>query len=311
MDNNKTKQAILIVDTDDVRLDRWLRRKLHVNQGAIEKHIRLGVVRVDGAKISSSTRVIKDQKVCIPPEWNDLLAKSPAKKLKPKLSEADQAFLTNMIIWEDDALLVLNKPHGLAIQGGSKTTRHLDDLLQQYGTKLGATYRLVHRLDRDTSGIVLVAKTSEMAAHLAETFRQGKVKKTYWAVVVGNPLGREGTIELPLIKTGEKNREKVVVDKLNGKQAITHYRVVKKIYPDLFLLELSPKTGRTHQLRVHCAHLGMPILGDGKYGGPAAMSANKVHLHARFVEFLDSQGQILNFTAPPSPHMKETLSHLR
>lgn len=304
-------------DAHNMRLDRWLRREHEtLHQGMIEKLVRQGKIRVNGNKVTSSYRLQNDQQVTIPIFITRLpkkdLEKSREQELPP-LTQEDVQAIESWTLWEDGELLVLNKPHGLAVQGGSKTSYHLDGLLKALGHKNKCTYRLVHRLDKDTSGVFLVAKTGSTAAHLAEAFRLGLHEKIYWAVVVGFASPGQGKIDDRLIKGlgGTGDKEKVRVDP-NGQTALTHYRTLKKLakkrYPELTCLELRPQTGRTHQLRVHCAHKGFPILGDGKYGGRAATQDHKkLHLHARSISIKDSHGNNLTFVAPPPDYFEETV----
>lgn len=307
--------SLTVEDSEGMRLDRWLRKQYPtLSQGIIEKLLRLGKIRLDGKKITSGTRISIGQVVDVPDTIDAAIHKPAELKSRaiPTLSDEDEALLESMILWEDEEILVLNKPAGLATQGGSKTFRHLDGLLTAYGIKNNTRYRLVHRLDKDTSGVFLVAKTSDIATYLAEAFRHGEVRKIYWAIVVGQPKPGQGVINAPLLKGGDGNHEKVSVTK-GGKPAVTNYRTIKGLQKrgatEFAWLEFSPETGRTHQLRVHAAHIGYPILGDGKYGGQTATAASRqLHLHARAITFPDrSTGAPLTFMAPPPVHMETTL----
>lgn len=304
-----------VEDSEGMRLDRWLRKHYPtLSQGIIEKLLRLGKIRLDGKKVTSGTRLSIGQLVEVPDTIDADAHKPLTPRLKPisVLTPEDEHYIESMILWEDEEVLVLNKPAGLATQGGSKTVRHLDGLLSAYGAKKGVRYRLVHRLDRDTSGVFLVAKTSDSATFLGEAFRQGAVKKIYWAIVVGQPKPGQGTINAPLLKGGDGNQEKVAVNKA-GKPAITNYRTIKGLQKrsvtEFAWLELSPETGRTHQLRVHLTYIGCPILGDGKYGGQLATAASReMHLHSRAITFPDRlAGTPLTFMAPPPSHVETTL----
>lgn len=310
---------LTVEDSDGMRLDRWLRKHYPtLTQGIIEKLLRLGKIRLDGKKTVSGARISIGQTVEVPDTIDAAIHKpmEPKNKPLPTLSEDDKLYLESMILWEDEEILVLNKPSGLATQGGSKTFRHLDGLLTAYGEKNKTRYRLVHRLDRDTSGVFIVAKTSDTATFLGEAFRHGDVKKVYWAIVVGQPKPGQGTINAPLLKGGDGNHEKVAVNKA-GKTAITNYRTIKGLQKNRFTefswLELIPETGRTHQLRVHATHIGHPILGDGKYGGQTATAASRqLHLHARTITFPDRlTGTPLTFMAPPPPHIETTLKDFK
>ena len=257
--NEASVISLIVEDHEGMRLDRWLRKHYpYLNQAALEKLLRLGRLRLDGRKVAASERVSKGQTVTIPPDLaslSDLRAPLPS-KMTETISQEDAAFIESMVIWEDDDILVLNKPSGLATQGGNKTARHVDGLLSSYGNWTKTRYRLVHRLDRDTSGLLVVAKTAEVATFLTAAFRLGEIKKTYWAIVMGQPVPGEGTINAPLLKGGRAGNEKVFVDQA-GKPAITRYRTItglkKRGVTEFAWLELFPETGRTHQLRVHMA----------------------------------------------------------
>lgn len=307
--------SLTVEDGNGMRLDRWLKKKYPtLTQGIIEKLLRLGKIRLDGQKVAASARVTVGQIVDVP-DTIEITTQMPSalkQKPAPTFTQEDEQFLESIILWEDDDILVLNKPAGLATQGGTNTTRHMDGLLEAYGTKKGVRYRLVHRLDRDTSGVFLIAKNIDSATFLGEAFRSQKVQKIYWAIALGQPKPGQGTIDAPLLKGGDGNYEKVAVHK-EGKSAITHYRTIKGLsrrgIAEFSWLELSPETGRTHQLRVHLAHIGNPILGDGKYGGKEATALSRdLHLHSRVISFPDRQtGSTLTFAAPPPPHFEATL----
>ncbi len=290
------------------RLDRWIRRQYpKATQGYIEKSLRLGHILVNGKKAKSSTRVTDQDVVTVHKHFEEVL-NSQEHHVAPKkdfyYTPEDLEYLESLIIWEDEHICVLNKPYGLAAQGGTKTERHLDGMLQAYGR--GKAYRLVHRLDRDTTGVFVVAKTLKMATHLAECFKKNLVRKVYWAIVEGIPQPNQDTIKAPIAKGMHHQKEKMVVDTKEGRTAITDYRIMKSLRPkNLTWLELSPKTGRTHQLRVHCAFIGHPILGDGKYG--SHFPQESLHLHARSITFSDLDGSPLTFMAPPPHHIVMTL----
>jgi 23S rRNA pseudouridine955/2504/2580 synthase len=312
--------TLIIEDSEGMRLDRYLRKSYPtLTQAVIEKSLRQGKIRLDGMKTASNVRVQLGQELTFPSHFEipHESAKPTREKFVPPFTKNDEIFVESMIVWEDEDILVINKPQGLSTQGGSKTTRHLDGLLTGYGKKHNKKFRLVHRLDRDTSGVLLVAKTRDMATYLTNTFRDGLVKKVYWAVVVGQPKPGQGVINAPLLKGSESSEgsvEKVTVDSA-GKPAITHYRTVKGLQKrgitQFAWLELFPETGRTHQLRVHTLHIKHPILGDGKYGGQVATAGSRhLHLHARALTFPDKlTGSSLTFVAPPPPHMIDTLTY--
>lgn len=283
------------------RLDRWLKRQYPtLTQGMIEKLLRQGKIRVNGQKATAGTRVSADDAISVPDSFLKTLTQTaaPPSTYKPE----DINYLSSLIIWEDDEICVLNKPTGLATQGGTKTKCHIDGLLQAYGK--GKPFRLVHRLDRDTSGVLIVAKTLEMSIFLSHAFKNKLVKKTYWAIVDKTPIPKQGTINAPIAKTEEGHKEKMVVDFDNGKTAITHYRVLKSLKDQSSWLELTPETGRTHQLRVHTSYIGHPIIGDKKYG---SLVDQPLHLHSRKITIPLSSGKTLTFVAPPPHHIEERL----
>lgn len=305
-------------DEADLRLDRWFRRHFPgVTQGAVQKLCRTGQVRVDGKRVDASTRIAPGQVIRVPP-----MQAAPPKPAAPGPDPALQRELEGMVIYHDDHVLVLNKPHGLAVQGGPGITRHLDGMLD--GLRFGSPDRprLVHRLDRDTSGALLLARTPGNAAKLAASFRGRDVRKTYWAVVAGRPVPVEGRIDLPLLRyTGARGERSIPAarDDEEGQRAVTDYMTLDNAGQKLAWLELSPITGRTHQLRVHCVALGAPIVGDTKYHEPDQNGAgtalieglsDKLHLHARALDLPHPAGGRLVVEAELSPHMRETFRTL-
>jgi 23S rRNA pseudouridine955/2504/2580 synthase len=307
--------VLIIEDLAGIRLDRWLRNRYPaLRQGMIEKLLRQGKIRLNNEKVEAGTRVEVGQVITAPQEIADLsIETAPQPFIKPyTLTAEDRTLLKSSILWEDEDILVLNKPHNLAVQGGNKISRSLDAILQNYGQEQSIRYRLVHRLDRYTSGVFIVAKNQATAAHLTKGFREGDIAKTYWAIVLRQPDPDHGTIRNKLAKGGIGDREKVYVDDKNGKLAITKFRTIKKLSrkkaADLSWLELYPETGRTHQVRVHCQYLGVPIIGDGKYGGKEAICVSShLHLHARSIMIRDKDGNKLEFVAEPPPHFINTL----
>ena len=290
---------------DGVRLDRWFRRRWpHLGHGQIQKLLRSGQVRVDGGRAKADTRLPAGAMVRVPP-----LPDAPAPGVREAVSDRDAAFARSLVIYEDDEVLALNKPSGLAVQGGTKTTYHVDRLLGAWGEGLERP-RLVHRLDRDTSGVLLLGKTPAAAARLAGAFARRKAQKTYWALVVGNPRPHEGIIEMPLVKTGVGDREMVIPAEPKdprAEPAETEYVTIAKAWQRLAWMALRPHTGRTHQLRAHMLAIGHPILGDPKYGdeASAALSAGlKLQLHARRLDLPHPSGGRLVIEAPLSPEMK-------
>jgi 23S rRNA pseudouridine955/2504/2580 synthase len=301
----------------DTRLDRWFRRHFpQLTQGVLQKMLRAGQIRVDGRRAEAGTRLLGGQQVRIPP-----LPEGPAPAPDPRRRAAavdaqDAKELERRLIHRDDEVLVLDKPHGLPVQGGPGIARNLDAMLDALRFGHAERPRLVHRLDRDTSGVLVLARGAAAAAGLAAAFCGRDVEKTYWAVVVGEPAGREGVIDLALVRAGGPRGERThaVDDPREGTRAITEFRILDAARRRAAWLELKPVTGRTHQLRVHCAEgLGTPILGDGKYGAAAAHMEGlpgALHLHARALRLPHPAGGTLEVAAPLPPHMRETFSFL-
>jgi 23S rRNA pseudouridine955/2504/2580 synthase len=313
-------------DEAEIRLDRWVRRHFPgTTQGVIEKLCRTGKVRVDGKRAEAGTRLAPGQAVLVPK-----LAPPPPAADKPTI-EVDPKLvreLERMVLYRDEHLIVLDKPPGLPSQGGPGITRHLDGMLE--GLRAGSDHRprLVHRLDRDTSGVLVVARTPGTAAKLAAAFRGRDVEKVYWAVVAGRPVPVEGRIELKLERSDDLRNGRVVVaddDDRDAARALTDYRTLDHAGRRLAWLELRPRTGRTHQLRVHCAAIGAPILGDAAYGslrGPADPERwgdntalvegldQHMHLHARRLVLPHPAGGTIAVEAPLPPHMQATFKTL-
>ncbi len=304
--------ALTVTDDEaDIRLDRWFRRHFPgLPQGAIQKLCRTGQVRVDGRRADAATRLAAGQSVRIPP-LPSAPPPSPAREIEPETARDVQ----RLVIYRDDHLLVLNKPHGTPVQGGPGIIRHLDALLDALRFGSFDRPRLVHRLDRDTSGVLLLARTPGTAAKLAAAFRTRAVEKTYWAVVVGRPVPPEGRIDLPLRRIGGARGERTEVahrDDRDAARAVTDYRTLDHAGQKLAWLELSPMTGRTHQLRVHCVAIGAPILGDVKYAPAASVAglSSELHLHARALRLPHPAGGTLLVEADLPPHMTATFRTL-
>jgi len=291
---NKDVQEIEVTEAMvDTRVDRWLMKQYDLMTFVlVQKLIRTGQIRLDGKKIKHNSKFIEaGQLLRIPPVRNEV----PKPKVPTpiaQLAEVDRSFFSKMILHEDSEMVVINKPTGLAVQGGSRQKRHIDGLMRGYfGNQ--ADPKLVHRLDRATSGVLLLAKNLNSAKKLSEAFHDDKCSKTYWAIVHGEPPAKFD-IEQPLIKAGSSGKERMYVDP-KGKYART---TGKRIFQqgDYALVELKPITGRTHQLRVHMAHLGTPIFGDNKYGAPKAPF---MALHAKNIRVPDpATGQNVEFSAP-------------
>jgi 23S rRNA pseudouridine955/2504/2580 synthase len=306
---------IVAREEEGMRLDRWFRIHLpQVNFAYLNKLTRSGQVRVEGGRARTNTRLAEGQEIRVPPlNFEKRSADEPAAEIKP-LSKADRALLKSMTIYEDKDLIILNKPPGLAVQGGTGTHRHLDGMLESLGLELGERPRLVHRLDRDTSGVIVIAKRRAIAAALGKLFATRTVKKTYWAAVRGVPTPLQGKVDVALIKAkgprGDQVRPSEEGEEEDAQRAVTHYSVIDRAPPVLAWVSLKPVTGRQHQLRAHMAHIGTPIAGDEKYHGdkdlPASI-ARKLHLHARRIVFPHPRDRkAVDVTAPLPPHMRET-----
>ena len=319
----------------DQRLDRWFRRQFaHVSQGRIEKMCRKGEIRVDGGRVKPATRLAEGQNVRIPPLPDP--GAVPAKPVAARLSGTDAAMIQAAVLWKDDHIIALNKPPGLPSQGGSgQGGRHVDGLAEALRFGLDEKPRLVHRLDKDTSGVLLLARTRSAAKALTDAFRSRDTRKIYWALAAGVPTPRMGTVKWGLVKAtghgraGEAEKMRCVhpdeVDATPGaKRAVTDYAVIQNLGQRAAWLALVPVTGRTHQLRAHMAEMGHPIVGDGKYGGSGQENlgdgwgaslggeiSRKLHLHARSIS-LDHPvtGKPLTITAPLPDHMVRTWATL-
>jgi 23S rRNA pseudouridine955/2504/2580 synthase len=300
-------------DEAGLRLDRWFQRHFpELGHGALQKLLRTGQVRIDGKRAEGKDRIEPGQTIRLPPGVTS--GPPPKRREIPTVSDRDAEEIRRLVIHRDAEVIVLNKPPGLAVQGGTGTERHVDGMLDALRFGLEERPRLVHRLDKDTSGLLLIARTGQAARRLGEAFRDRETEKLYWAVVVGVPPRADGTIDLPLAKRpGARDRELMQVDHENGQKALTHFKVLDRAAKRAALLALWPRTGRTHQLRVHCAAIGCPILGDGKYGGEEALlasvaDARRLHLHARRLALPHPSGKgELVIDAQPPPHFRRTV----
>jgi len=303
-------------DEADIRLDRWFKRHFpEIAHGMLEKYLRTGQVRVDAKRAKSNQRLEAGQAIRVPPLGGSPLLEEPYVKPAPKISEADTRALQEAILYIDDDVIVLNKPPGLAVQGGTNMEKHLDAMLDALQFEAAERPRLVHRLDKDTSGALLLGRNAASTAKLAASFRSRSARKCYWALVVGVPKHRQGRIDAPLAKMGGgRMGDKVQVDEEDGQRAVTYYRVVESALKKAAWLEMEPRTGRTHQLRAHCALIGTPIQGDGKYGGQEAYLSGqgiskKLHLHARAIEVPHPRNKsTIRVIAPLPEHMEATWS---
>jgi 23S rRNA pseudouridine955/2504/2580 synthase len=333
-------QTIAVVaDEDGMRLDRWFRRRFPaVGLSHLNKICRKGEVRVSGKRVEGSDRLKAGDLVRVPPLKLDVQA--PAVK-RPDANPADAKLIRQITLYEDRKLMVLDKPWGLAVQGGSGTTRHIDGMLQAMAEEMGERPVLVHRLDRDTSGVLLIAKTRKAAADLGEIFRSRQARKIYWSIVQGVPKPPQGRISLFLAKgaamgddrararkpqagPGRVDPEKMRIAKhgeADAQHSVTYYATVDKVAPRLAWLSMKPITGRTHQLRAHAEAIGHPMIGDPKYSGALAENdprrtdpmraipaevERKLHLLARRLILPNPSGGVLDVTAPLPPHMKKT-----
>jgi 23S rRNA pseudouridine955/2504/2580 synthase len=307
-------QSYLVTDEDiDLRLDRWFSRHFpKLNHGRLEKLLRKGQVRLDGKKIKSNFRLSLGQVISFPPIQNrDTQERVSSKKLF-EISDEDHRLIQNSVLFKDDDIIIINKPPGLAVQGGTNMDRHLDAMLDSLRFGLEQKPKLVHRLDKDTSGLLVLGRTPLATARMAASFRSREAQKWYWALVVGVPDYPQGRIDVPLAKMTGKMGDKVSVNEEDGKRAVTYYRIVNQAFRKAAWLELEPKTGRTHQLRVHCAVLGTPIQGDGKYGGQEAFLSGytlsrKLHLHARAIRMPHPRQGMIEIIAPPPEHLLKSL----
>jgi 23S rRNA pseudouridine955/2504/2580 synthase len=320
----------VLEDEEGMRLDRWFKRRLpNLSLSHLNKIVRTGQVRIDGARVKTATRLARGQNIRVPP----LNIEAPA-LVKPPIVEADFHALQDMILYDDQDLMVLNKPYGLAVQGGSGMTRHIDGMLASMPNERGDRPMLVHRIDRDTSGVLLVAKTRKVAAELGEMFRSKQARKIYWALVEGVPKPAQGRISLYLAKgegmaekrSGPRTEQQATLEKMrvaqhgdeDARHSVTYYATVDKVAARLAWLSMKPITGRTHQLRAHAEAIGHPIIGDPKYGirpktDPRRTDPlraipdgveRKLHLLARRLVLPHPRGGMLDVTAPLPPHMQ-------
>jgi 23S rRNA pseudouridine955/2504/2580 synthase len=318
-----SETAAIEADDDGIRLDRWFKRHYPgLAHGALEKLLRTGQVRLDGKRAKAGDRLSTGQTLRLPPQIGDIPrpvdkrstnSQTSPVKARGQLRISPEDFVIHM----DSSVIVFNKPPGLATQGGSGISEHIDGMLDQLTFGKKQRPRLIHRLDRDTSGVLVVARTVPAAAALSESLRRRDASKIYWALTRGVPKKLQGTIKLALAKQGGRGKERVEVvgrEEDDAQHAITDYVVLDRAGEEFAWVAAKPVTGRTHQIRVHLASLGTPIVGDFKYGGadarPKGAIENRLHLHARSIDIAHPDGGRLRVTAPLPPHMLKTWSLL-
>ena len=316
---SKNEPLIVLQEEDGMRLDRWF--KMHypdLKFGQLQKLLRSGQIRLDGGRVKASVRIEMDQAIRVPPS---VLHSSDADgKAAPKakfISGKDRDYLKSLVLHQDKQILVINKPCGLAVQGGTGQTRHLDDMLEGLKFKASSKPRLVHRLDKDTSGVLILARDRATAAHMAAEMKGRRTHKLYWALTCGVPRPLDGEVENRIEKSGPKGAEmmnEAEDTEVGGQRAITRYQVLDQAANKFAWVAMQPITGRTHQLRVHASLMDCPITGDGKYGGRAAHPGGeispKLHLHARAITFNHPNGKKLRVEAPLPEHMTQTWAML-
>ncbi len=309
------REKIITSNEEGMRLDRWF--AIHFPSlpfSRLQKLLRTGQIRVDKKRAKTNARLMAGQIIRIPPIDDGV------QKKRPQYNNDDAQFLRSIIIYEDDDIIVFNKPSGLAVQGGSGTKNHIDKMLKSLPNKKGEVPRLVHRLDRDTSGCLLVAKRRAVASHFGKIFRTRSAQKIYWALTIGIPNPKQGEISCFLKKLKTQNGEQMAVVEKGEKGALhskTYYSVIDSAARDFAWLTLKPVSGRTHQLRVHLMELGVPILDDPRYNRldnynwrrPKGLGEG-LHLHARRLIVPLNNGKRLDISAPLPPHMQKSFDLL-
>ncbi|AHC73279.1 pseudouridine synthase [Candidatus Endolissoclinum faulkneri L5] len=300
------------IDEVDQRLDRWFSKHFPtIPHGKISKLLRTGQIRVDGRRAKVNYRLMLGQTIRIPSLFNGVIYESHSTKpFQQDVMTGDK--LVKSVLYRDEEIIAINKPAGLAVQGGSGLTKHVDGALDMLRFEANERPRLVHRLDKYTSGVLILARQRSAARRLINVFRAKSAIKIYLALVMGEPQPTFGRINLPIAKVLNKVREKMMIVQENGKSAFTRYVTLEKLSCHVTLVALFPVTGRTHQLRVHMAAIGTPILGDRKYGGAKAFLRNdlvskNIHLHAWAIRIPSYGGGKLEVTAPLRDHMMRSL----
>jgi len=309
------KEHIVAAEDNEIRLDRWFKRHFAlITHGHLEKMLRKGDVKLNGKKAKASDRLVEGNVITMREQAEGI---DPGRQSAPRKSESvkpkaeDIEMLRASVLYKDEDVIVINKPPGLAVQGGTKVSKSVDSMLDSLRFDAKERPKLVHRLDRDTSGVLVLARSAKAATRLMKAFTSKEAEKTYWALIKGVPDIFQGKIDLPLAKQEDGDVEKVSIDKENGKKAVTFYRVIDKLSNKIAWVELMPITGRTHQLRVHMAAIGYPILCDGKYGGRESFVdgmeiSRKLHLHARRLVIPG----MLDVTAELPKHMQDSWDSL-
>ena len=308
-------------DDEGLRVDRWLKKYYPTLPHAlVQKLLRTGQVRVNGGRVKAEARLNAGQEVRVPTHFAAPPADTvPSLRPPPGLSKGDRDFIERMIVFENEFIAVLNKPFGIAVQGGTKTTRHIDGMLAGMADRFGGERpRLVHRLDRDTTGILVVAKDRQTAARIGRLFQTRAVQKIYWAVTRGVPKPPQGKVEAALVKAagpeGDRVRRAKPGEQELAQHATTYYSVIDRVAQKLAWVSLKPVTGRQHQLRAHMDILGTPIFGDQKYGDVADLPMdgieNKLHLHARRLTLKDAKVGDIDISAPLPAHIAKTFELL-
>jgi 23S rRNA pseudouridine955/2504/2580 synthase len=300
-------------DDDGIRLDRWFKRHYpHVTHVLLEKLLRKGEIRLDGKRAKAADRIAAGQGMRLPPQVvhaKDLRPQKPVAETKHPLASKDMGSLADRILYMDKQVIVIDKPPGLATQGGSGLTKHVDGMLDSLQYEKPTRPKLVHRLDRDTSGVLLIARTALAASGLSASLALRDTSKVYWALTRGVPKQKNGVVKGALAKEGTRGKDErmALSDEDDAKFALTEYAVMATAGTEFAWVAARPITGRTHQIRVHLASLGTPIVGDFKYGGTESRGrgdiADKLHLHARSIDIGRPDGGRLQATAPLPPHM--------
>ncbi len=297
----------ILVEDNNVRLDRYIRRIFpNLKQSAIEKSLRKGLIKVDNCTAKSSDRVNSGQTITI--RYLDYIENTNSDR---KYNEKLVNLLRDNILYEDEYILAINKSAGIIVQGGIKVKISISDLLDQI--REGEVFKIVHRLDRDTSGVIIFARNASVARYLMKEFKGRRIKKTYLALTSGIPSKDNGIIDYPLVKKYISGQEKVVIDEDSPQNATTHFSIISRLKHNVAYLKLQPITGRTHQLRAHLAHINCPILGDGKYGGKKAFIdgvVNQIHLHSHSLSLKLPSNKEITITAPIPRHIEKSIEVL-